>query len=415
MMKQIITTVCVLLVLALFSSFSSASIEKPVLREYLHLGEFYLQVGKPDKAIQNYRALISKYPRSREAERGWMLMGKAYLSLFQQARKKLLQAKDADRQELEQLRSRADKYRNKAVASYQHVADNFPGSAGLALVRLGRAYAFVFPEGLDKGRAFFRRVMSQFPEEAGRAALFLGDSYFQRREYDRARAAYRQARYFYPESAARAQMLFSQVDQKQKNAPEVLNDLAAVLNPLGIDGHFSGYRYQGNIMREAIELNADILEEDNHPEEAVNFLKKMIRLYPGTNVGLRSRLRLAQSYAEGGEKEAAVRELDRIISEYPRSIYAVRAYFKKAEINPGPAAIGVYRSLERAFPKSKFRLSAGIQEASANLSLAKRNDNSKEKKLFRQRAGAALKKVIQLYPHSPEAEEARQIISANKL
>ena len=415
-MKAIISTVIVsLFLIPLFSPSSLASIEKPDLQEYFHLGEFYLQVGKPEKAISNYRAMIRKYPRSREAEKGWLFMGNAYLALYRQTQKKLSQDKQGDRLELKKLRSRADKYRNKTISSYQYVADNFPGSAGLALVRLGRAYAFTFPDGPEKGRAFFRRVMDQFPEEAGRAALFLGDSYLHDRQYDQARAAYRQARFFYPEVAARAQVLFSQVDRKQKNQAEVLNDLAVVLNPLGIDGHFSEYRYQGNIMREAIERTASTLEEQNNPEEAVNHLTRMIRLYPGTNVSLQSRLRLAQSYSEQGEKEEAFRELAQIISEYPQSVYAARAYLKKADIAPPSETPGIYRALERAFPRSKFRLSAGTKEAFANLALAKRIDNPAEKKLFRQRAGQALKKIIQLYPHSPEAEEARQTIAANRL
>ncbi len=415
-MKPIITAVTFIPAFTmLFSTSSFASIEKPDLKEYFHLGEFYLQVGKPEQAINNYRAMIQKYPRSREAEKGWIFMGNAYLALYQQTHKKLMQEKTGERLVRESLRSRADKYRDKTISSYQYVVDNFPGSAGLALVRLGRAYAFTFPDGLKEGRAFFRRAMGQFPEEAGRAALFLGDSYFHNRQYDQARAAYRQARFFYPEVAARAQTLFSQVDQKQKNQAEALDDLAAVLNPFGIDGHFSEYRYQGNIMREAIEQSADILEEQNNMEEAVNLLKRMIRLYPGTNISLQSRLRLAQSYSDAGDKEMAGRQLDQIITEYPQSLYAARAYLKKAEIASPSEAPGIYRALERAFPKSKFRLSAGIKEASANLALAKRNDNPAEKKLLRQRAGQALKNIIQLYPHSPEAEQARQIISASKL
>lgn len=415
MIKQIITIVIIPLALTLlFSPSSSASIEKPDLKEYFHLGAFYLQVGKPEKAISNYRAMINKYPQTQEAEQEWLSMGNAYLTLFQQAQKKL-QDKKGDRLELKKWRNRVDKYRNKTISSYQQVVDNFPGSAELALVRLGRAYAFSFPEGLEKNQTFFRQIMTHFPEEGGRAALFLGDSFSRLHSYEKARATYRQARFFYPEVAAQAQLLFSQADQKQKNSAEALNDLSAVLNHLGIDGHFSEYRYHGNIMREAIEQTADILEEGNTPEEAVTHLKKMIRLYPGTNVALQSRLRLARTYSEMGEKELAARELDRIIMEYPQSIYAVRSYLIKAEIAPPSEAAGIYRTLERAFPKSKFRVSAGREEALAYLSLAKRKDDSKEIKLFRERAASILKQIIQLYPRSPEAEEVRQILSTNKL
>ena len=412
-MKQ---TIAGLIFILILSTSSFATIEKPNLNEYLHLGEFYLQVGQPEKAISNYRAMIGKYPRSREAERGWLLLGKAYLSLFQQTRKKLARAeKDGERLVLEKLRGQANNYRSKAIASFQHVADNFPGSAGAALVHLGRAYAFTFPGELRKGQAIFRRVMRQFPEEAGRAALFLGDSYFRGRQYDKARAAYRQARFFYPEVAAQAQILFSRADQEQKNSAEALSDLMIVLNPLGIDGHFSEYGYHGNIMREAIERTADLLEEQNNTEEAIAQLQKVIRTYPGTNIALQSRLRLARSYSEQGEKELAARQLDQVITEFPQSIYAARAYLKKAELSPPSEAAGIYRSLERAFPKSKFRLAAGIKEAAANLELAKRNSVPAEKKLFRRRAGEALKKIIQLYPNSPEAGEARKTISAGKL
>lgn len=381
-----------------------ADLSNPTLQEYHYLGEFYLHLGQYETAIRNYEELARKYPATRQAEKAWMSIGSAYVDLLEETIRKAGATSPT-----------AESYRRKAFNAYRKVADNFPDSAGLALIRIGKVYAFYSPGEEDLGRVKFREVMEDYPEEAGRAALFLGDSYFRREKYEQAKTAYRQARIFYPEVAAQAQVLYSRVDMAQKVYSSVVDDLTPVLNTLGIDGYFSGYRYHGNIMEEAISLTSESMEAKGNRRFVVDHLKSIIDQYPDTNIALRAQLRLAKTYSEQGKNDPARQELQRMIFRHPKSRYAALAYLAEAAIVPAADAIKVYENLRKAFPRSKFWVKASTSLAGKSLELAREASDAAVKKEHLDRARTAFKKIIDNYPTSPEAVQARALLKSNKL
>ncbi len=401
-MKKTLGFISTLILLAsAWTANLEADLNNPTLQEYPYLGEFYLRLGQHETAIRIYEELIRKHPATRQAEKAWMSIGNACGDLLEET------AGAAS--------PTAESYRRKAVNAYRKVADNFPDSAGLALIRIGKVYAFDSPGEEDLGRVKFREVMEDYPEEAGRAALFLGDSYFRQEKYEQAKTAYRQARIFYPEVAARAQLLYSRVDMAQKDYSSVVDDLTPVLNTLGIDGYFSDYRYHGNIIEEAIDLTAKSMEAKDNRRFVVDLLKSIIDQYPETNVALRAQIKLAGTYSEQGKNDLARQELERLIFRYPKSRYAARAYLQEAEIVPTADAVKIYENLRKAFPRSKFWVQASTSLAGKSLELARETSDAAAKKEHLDRARAAYKEIIANYPASPEAVQARALLTSNKL
>jgi tetratricopeptide (TPR) repeat protein len=267
----------------------------------------------------------------------------------------------------------------------------------------------------NTGRAAFREVMEDFPEEGGRAALFLGDSYLKEGEIEKAKTAYHQARLFYPEVAARAQILFGEINRGQGDFSSAVSDLSLVLDLLGIDGFFSEYRYRGNIMEEASELITESIRAEGNPEYAVEHLRGLIERYPGSNVGLTLQFQLADFYASEAKSDLALAVLDRIISQYPKSFYTPRAYLKKAGIVLNPDALAIYETLRKAFPRSRYWVKATRGLATTCLELAERSSDEKEKRRWRSRAATATREIIRKYPRSPEAVEAGEFLASHQL
>lgn len=378
------------------------------LKEYYYLGEFYFQVGQYDKAIENYEELIRKYPTSREAEKAWLSIGDVYVRLLEQDQR-------GSGQKLKSLSAAAESFKQKALNSYQKVVDNFPNSAGLALIRIGKVHAFYCPGEEELGRVKFREVVDNFPEEAGRAALFLGDSYLHQKQAEQAKTAYYQARFFYPEVAAQAQVLFSRVDLEQKDYSSVVDALSPVLSTLGIDGYFNAYYYSGNIMQQAVTLTAEGMEAEGNHRFVVEHLKNIVSRYPDTNIALQTQLELAKFYSKQGKNDLARNELGRIISRYPQSHYAVQAHLAEAEIVSTEEAIQLYKSLQKSFPRSKFWVTASISAANKHLELAQGTTEVATKNTHRALARAALMEIIRRYPRAPEAGQAQEILKSNQL
>lgn len=404
----------------LLTSTGLASFENPNLKEYVSLGQYYLQVGQPTKAINNFEELIRKFPKTREAEKAWLSLGNIYLTLLKDKQSDLRGKlgeleKNGLTREIKALRAEAQSLKRKALNAYQAVVNNFPNSKGLALVRIGKVYAFHSPGEEETGRGNFRKVMSNFPEQAGRAILFLGDSYLRQNKFEKAKNTYYRARFFYPEVAAQAQVLFSKVDQGQKYFSSTVSALAMVLDPLGIDGYFTGYYYHGNIMREAIERTAECMVAEGNWEIAIDHLKNIINKYPDTNIAFSTKLYLAETYNRQGKEIEALSVLDRVISDCPQSLYAARAYLKKAEISSGKKALLNYENLRKAFPRSKFWEEASRALANKYLKLAQRASDAKEKKEFRGRASGIIKEIMRRFPNSPEGVSAQDFLKLHKL
>lgn len=397
-----------------------ADINSPTRKEYVYLGQYFVQVGEPEKAIKNYEDLIRKHPCTPEAERAWMCLGDIYLSLLAKKRAELASVNAGNEKtgledKVRGLQTEEINLRRKAVSSYQTAVDKFPDSAGLALVRIGKVYAFQSPGQEDRGRAIFRRVMNGFPEEAGRAALFLGDSYSSQQKFEEAKNAYHQAGFSFPEVAAPAQVLISRLDRQLEDPSSAVNDLSPVLNVSGIDGLFTEYRYKGSIMQEAIELTAESMIAERNPDLAIEQLKNTVLRYPATNTALRTRLYLAEIYIRQGKTDQAREELNQMISGYPKSLYAARASLRKAEIVPDEEALTVYEALRNRFPGSGYWMTASRLLAGRYLKIAEKAEKDKEKSAWRARAGAVAREIIKKYPCSPQADQVREFMKANKL
>jgi tetratricopeptide (TPR) repeat protein len=397
-----------------------ADINNPNLKEYVYLGQYYGQVGEPEKAIRNYEELIRKHNCTPEAAGAWKALGNIYVSLLKQQRGEIglalaVSEKTGVDSKTRSLRAEEFRLRKKALGSYQTVVDKFPDSAGEALVRMGRVYAFQSPGEEEDGRSIFRRVMNNYPEAAGRAALFLGDSYCRQNEFEKGKNAYHQAVFLFPEVSARAQILISRLDRKLNDFSTAVNDLSPVLNITGIDGLFTEYRCKGSIMREAIELTAENMISEGNPKLAIEHLKNTISTYPGTITALQTQLYLAKIYSEQGKPELAREELNSLISDYPKSIYGIRASLQKAEISSEEEAIKVYETLRTSFPMSKFWVISTRALAGRYLALAEKTEKDKAKKSLRLRSGVVAREIIKKYPCSPKAEQAKAFLKKNKL
>ncbi|MDP8215168.1 MAG: tetratricopeptide repeat protein [Candidatus Euphemobacter frigidus] len=421
MKKALKSVLIIALAGPLLTSTGLASIEKPELKvEYASRGQYYLQVGQPTKAINNFEELIRQFPKTREAEKAWLSLGDIYLTLLKDKQSHLRGKlgeleKNGLTREINALRAEAQSLKHKALNAYQMVVNYFPNSRGLALVRIGKVYAFHSPGEEETGRGKFREVMSNFPEQAGRAILFLGDSYLRQNKFEKAKNAYYQARFFYPEVAAQAQLLFSKVDQGQKYFSSTVSALALVLDPLGIDGYFTDYYYHGNVMWEAIERTAECMVAEGNRETAIDHLKNIINKYPDTNIAFSTKLYLAETYNRQGKKVEAQSVLDQVISHCPQSLYAARAYLKKAEISSGKEAVLIYGNLRKAFPRSKFWEKASRALADKYLDLVQRTSDDKEKKEFRRRASGVIKEIMRRSPQSPEWVSAQEFLKLHKL
>ena len=419
--KKIITT----LLISALTGFSlspglRADINSPTRKEYVYLGRYFVQVGEPEKAIKNYEDLIRKHPCTPEAERAWISLGDIYLYLLTKKRAEIAAVNAGNEKtgvgnKIRGLQVEEITLRRKAVSSYQTAVDKFPDSAGLALVRIGKVYAFQSLEQEDRGRAIFRRVMNGFPEEAGRAGLFLGDSYSSQQKFEEAKNAYHQAGFSFPEVAASAQVLISRLDRQLEDPSTAVNDLSPVLNVSGIDGLFTEYRYKGSIMQEAIELTAESMIAEKNPDLAIEHLKGIIRRYPASNTSCKTQLFLAEIYRRQGEMDQAREELNRLISGYPKSLYAARASLRKAEIVTDEEAVDIYESLRKRFPGSGYWMTASRLLAGRYLKMAEKAEKEKGKKALRTRAGVVAGEIISKYPCSPQADQVREFMKANKL
>lgn len=420
MKAAIITLLISSLMVLIFSPCLRADINNPNLKEYVYLGQYYGQVGEPEKAIRNYEELIRKHNCTPEAAGAWKALGDIYVSLLKKQRGEIglalaVAEKTGVDSKIKSLQAEEFRLRKKALGAYQTVVDKFPDSAGEALVRMGMVYAFQSPGEEEDGRSIFRRVMNNYPEAAGRAALFLGDSYCRQDKFEEGKKAYHQAVFLFPEVLARAQILISRLDHKLNDFSTAVNDLSPVLNITGIDGLFTEYRCKGSIMREAIELTAENMIAEGNPQLAIEHLKNTINTHPATITALQTQLYLAKIYSEQGKPELAQEELTSLISNYPKSIYAVRASLQKAVNSSDEEAIKVYEILRTRFPMSKFWVISTQALAGRYLALADKTEKDKVKKSLRLRSGVIAREIIKKYPCSPTAEQVKAFLQANKL
>jgi len=377
-----------LILLAGITQVAQADISNPTLKEYFHLGGYYLHVGQQEKAIDNFREMINRYPSSREAQQAWFSIGDTYLQLAQSAKK---------------LRT---SYLDRARNAYSTALSRFPAAAAEARIRLGILYAFHYPGEEDTGRTWFRSVMTDYPEKAGKAAMLLADSFKREEKPENAFRSYQAARISLPEVAALASLEQADILYQFGDFSGASTLYAEVVNSMSLDGYFNDNQYRGTTLKTAEEgLTKASLKEGN-PKFAAEVISSVIRTGPGINAEMIGRLQQAKLLAAQDKANQAAELLEAIALEYPQSLYAPRALFLKAHILDGEKRIAAYEKIRDNWPNSIYWVDAVMEQVTEYLK-QKEENNPKLQEEGRKKATLWLKRLIDRYPGSPEAEKAR--------
>lgn len=370
------------------------------LGEYYHLGAYYLQVGRREDAISNYREMIALHPDSREAERGWLIIGDAYLELGRQA---------AAGQEKTLTRSKD--FFAKAAEAYRTALGRFPAAEAEARLRLGKLYAFHVPGSEETGRGWLRSVTADFPEKAGQAALSLGETYLAEGRTEEAFSAFQDALDAFPEVAAAAALAQGKILEGTGDHLGALAVYSLVIRAQALDGYFNAGEFRGTTLEEALSGLAGAALEAQDPGKASDLIAQIAADYPGTNAEMTARFGNVEFLARRGETEKAGGILDGIAFRSPRSLYAPKALFRKARLLAGEERREAYREIRRRWPKSISWVQATRSLASDYLrkipgqTEAEAADAGKKAELL-------LKELINRYPASPEAAAARLDLAA---
>lgn len=311
------------------------------LGEYYHLGAYYLQVGRQEDAISNYREMIALQPDSREAERGWLLIGDAYLELGRQA----LSGQDKNL-------ARSKDFFAKAAEAYRSLLGRFPAAEAEARLRLGKLYAFHVPGSEETGRGWLRAVTADFPEKAGQAALSLGEAYLAEGRTEEAFASFQDALNEFPEVAAAAALAQGKILEGTGDHLGALAVYSLIVRTQALDGYFSAGEFRGTTLEKALAGLAGAALEAQDPGKASDLIAQIAADYPGTNAEMTARFGNVELLARRGETEKAAGVLDGIAFRAPRSFYAPKALFRKALLLAGEERREVYREIRRRWPKS---------------------------------------------------------------
>lgn len=419
-MREIVSIVIVGVVLAAPASSSIASIENPDLNEYYHLGRYYADTGQYRKAIGNYRSMIGKHPNTRQAEEGWLNMGNCYYHLMLEAGAELTKARariGTTARDIQRLEANVLTYMNDAISSYQKVIAQFPKSKAEAIVRIGKTYAGSGPGKLADARLQFRKVVEGCPEEAGRAQLLLGDTYADAGDPESAKQMYTIARSGFPEVASLASLKTAAGFLNSGDFSRAADGYGEIISCLGIDGAYdSSYHPVGNIMKKAVAGEGDAEAALNNIKNEISGYRAVIDRFPGTGVCMETRLELARAYWFNDMKGDAVKVLEGMASEYPKSVWKVKALFLLAELQGASGdAVLTYGRIIRSFPESRFRVKAQMELAETYLGLAGKESDPVEKNRLKGKAREACNAVRSSYPFSPEADEAKVFLEKNGL
>lgn len=419
-MREIVVIVIVGVVLAALASCSIASIEKPDLNEYYHLGQYYANTGQYASAVANYRDMIGKHPNTREAERGWLNLGSCYYRLMLKVRAELAKARErpgVTAGEIEQFEARVQSYLNDSLSSCRKVIAQFPGSKAKAIVMMGMTYAALGPDGEANARRQFQKVVDNYPEEAARAQVLLGDTFADAGDREAAARAYGAAVSSFPEVASLALLKMSGLYFDSGDYARGLDGYEKIINSLGIDGAYNdSYKPVGSVMKKAMTGRGAAERALGNVDGELAGYREIISRYPGTNTAVEGLLGLAGAYWSNENKDEAEKLLRGTASESPGSIWAVKSLLRLAELqgasNEGAAT---YRQVIDSFPQSRFWVDAQMKLAAVYLELAEEEGDPVRKKELRGKARSACNAVMSAYPFCPEGDEAREYLKKKGL
>ena len=397
-----------------------ASIEDPNLSEYFYLGEYYMHTGQLDQAISNYTSMAAKHPNSREAQGGWLNTGTSYYMLMQQeiANLDALKAKgEATEAQIKQVEAKINSYMNQGVAAYKKALAQFPRVKAEAIIGIGLIYAALGDSKLDAALTELKQVVDNYPEEAGWAQTLVGDSYAKAGNVEAAKEAYLTASLKFPEVASLALSKYAGLNSDAAKFAEAADNYSRIIGSLGIDNAYSPkYHPLGTVMQEAVKKRGETERALENEEDELDGFTAVAAHYYGTNVGMYASVDLARALWHYGRTEEAGTILKGISTDYPKSVWAVRALLELAELQGATqAAIDTYKVIAASYPKSIYWVEAQMGLSKAYLELAKKEEDYDTKVQLKADAAKAAKAVDAMYPLCPEGESARNFITSNKL
>lgn len=421
MMKNMIRCFAVLAVVASVTSHRlEGSIENPSLREYYHLGGYYMNTEQYELAIADFRALTERHPTTRESEHAWLGMGEGYFRLMLRARDDLAKARAegrATKKEVEGFESKIKAHMNQAIAAYQKVIAQFPASRADAILRVGLVYLACGTDKGDEAIGEFQKVIAGFPEEAGRAQILLADLYAEMGDAEKARAAYTIAANYFPEVSSLAMLSYADYLTKLESYGEAVDSYDMITGQLGIDGAYdSVHRPIGHIMREAVQKRGRAERALKSKDDELKGYTGVASRYYGTNTAMEANMALAEALGYYGRGSEAVSMLKSIATGYPRSVWAPKALMQLGSLQGvSRDAVETYRGIMQSYPASIYWIDAQMKLAALYLKLADTEKDADEKARLKAHAGDACRAVVSAFPLCPEGEAAKSFIAEHKL
>jgi tetratricopeptide (TPR) repeat protein len=419
-MKKTLSLAAFLGVLLILPTLMEASIGNPSLLEYHHLGGYYINTGQFDLAIANNNAMIAKHPTTREAEYGWLGIGHCYYQLMLRSLSELQQAKargDVPKRELEEMAAKVNSNMLQALTAYRKVSSQFPASKAEAIIGIALTYSAFGSEKQDVTMRELKKVIDDYPEEAGRAQLLVGDVYSKNEDAASAEQAYSLASVTYPEVASLALSRYADANLKSEEYGAALDAYTTIVQSLGIDGAYdTKLHFVGSVAQNAIEKRGEGERALGSKEDELNGYRSAYARYVGTNVGMTAQLKLAEALWHYGRSEEAARTLKQIMDDYPRSIWRVRAMMLLAKLQGSTNnAVETYQKLISAYPSSIHRVQAQFKLAEVYLAQAEKAEDPGDKKKLKAKSKNVCEGIIADYPLCPEGEQAKNFVAKNKL
>lgn len=419
-MNRVITAVLAIGLATAFGAVrADASMENPSLGEYYHLGEYYLNTRQYAQAITNYTAMIARHADTKEAERGWLSIGGGYCQLMQQAMSDLERAKaaGAPKSEIEGLQSKVTSQMNQSIAAYRKAAAQFPAARAEASIGLGELYAARGQEKMEEAKTELKRVIDNYPEEAGRAQIVLGDVALAAGDRAAAKQAYTAARTSFPEVASLATLKYAAMVFDDGSLGEAADVYTSLIDSEGVDGAYSGkYQLLDTVMQEAVEKRAAVIRALEIKDAEIEGLTSVVTRFYGTNVGLDASLKKAEALSYHGKADEAVSLLNSVVTQYPKSVWAVRALMRLAKIHGAtPQAADAWGRVISSWPQSLFLNEAKMSLAGTFLTMAEAEKEEGRRIELRTRAGNVCREIITASPSCPEGSKAREFLASRGL
>ena len=419
-MKKTLALAAFMGILLVLPALLEASMENPSLSEYYHLGGYYMNTGQFDLAISNDNAMIIKYPTTLEAERGWLEIGKCYYQIMLRSISDLGQAKargTATKQEIEELTAKVNSNMTQALTAFQKLVSQFPASKAEAIIGIALTYSAFGAEKQDMAMRELKKVIDNYPEEAGRAQLLIGDIYAANGDAVAAEQAYSVASVLYPEVASLALLRYADTNLKSEEYGAAVDTDTTIIQSLGIDGAYDDkLHFLGSVVQEAIEKRGEGERALGSKEDELNGYRSAYARYVGTNVGMTAQLKLAEALWYYGNNEEATRTLNQIINDYPKSVWCVKAMMLLAKLQGSAKnAVETYQKLIRAYPSSIHRVQAQFKLAEVYLAQADKAEDPGDKTKLKAAAKNVCDGVVADYPLCPEGQQAKDFVAKNKL